>query len=230
MDYNSINNCMSDQQKLSLAASALNQMADNEPKTYDEINDKMTDQQKLSLIAAALQELKDSSSGGGKVLTLSYTTDDFEADPSWGVESGSAVALCITPTITDQNGVQYTLDELMDMFNAGERLFIKNLPIVVGWNGEYGDEARDDLITSRTINTSPRYYSEWEEPGELIVKVVGGDLAFYEVQQHNLDGIGGYWEKATGDNSSAYWRIQKVFMDGEWHIGLFVEMVQVPMS
>lgn len=62
MDFNSINNCMSNQQKLSLSAAALQQMIDNGELTYDDINNKMSDQQKLSLIASALQELKDKSS------------------------------------------------------------------------------------------------------------------------------------------------------------------------
>lgn len=56
MDFNSINNCMSDRQKLSLSAAALQQMISGNL-TYDDINNKMSDQQKLSLIAASLQKL-----------------------------------------------------------------------------------------------------------------------------------------------------------------------------
>lgn len=75
MDYNSINNCMSGQQKLSLAASALNQMVGQEPKTYDEINDTMSDQQKLSIIASALQTLKDQGGGSGTIEPLNDYLD-----------------------------------------------------------------------------------------------------------------------------------------------------------
>ena len=81
MDYNSINNCMSDQQKLSLAASALNQMVKQEPKTYDEINNTMSDQQKLSIIASALQTLKDQG-GGGATLTINIGSTTYTYDGS----------------------------------------------------------------------------------------------------------------------------------------------------
>ena len=59
MDYDSINNHMNKQEKLSLSAAATRQMADNNPQTYDEINSYMTNQQKLSMIAADLQQLVD---------------------------------------------------------------------------------------------------------------------------------------------------------------------------
>lgn len=77
MDFNSINNCMSDQQKLSLSAAALQQMV-NGNLTYDDINNKMSDQQKLSLIAASLQELKDKS--GAAPVYIQPDIQDFSED------------------------------------------------------------------------------------------------------------------------------------------------------
>lgn len=77
MDYNSINNCMSDQQKLSLSAAALQEMV-NGDLTYDDINNKMSDQQKLSLIAASLQELKDKS--GVAPVYIEPSIQDFSED------------------------------------------------------------------------------------------------------------------------------------------------------
>lgn len=228
MDYNSINNCMSDQQKLSLAASALNQMVRQEPKTYDEINDKMTDQQKLSLIAAALQELKDNSGGGGKVLTLHYTESDIEFDELWGIEYGVTAGLVFHPTVTDENGSTYTLDDILEMYNNGEKILLKNVPLVVLWNGDYDDPVVD-LNNSMVINTEPSYYAEWEDPGyPLDVKILGGSLDYMDVTQYDMNNLGGLWDtEFSSSESSAYWKIERV-VDGDGpHIGLFVEALQV---
>lgn len=63
MDFGSINNCMSDQQKLSLSAASLSALTGG-GLTYDDINNKMNDHEKLSLIASALTQL----GGGSNVL------------------------------------------------------------------------------------------------------------------------------------------------------------------
>lgn len=83
LTYDSINNCMSDQQKLSLMAANLQQMVGREPQAYDEINNKMSDRQKLSLIAAALDELKDKPSGEEESLAVG------SYDPATGKIAGS---------------------------------------------------------------------------------------------------------------------------------------------
>ena len=62
MDFDSINNCMSDQQKLSLSAASLSAITGG-GLTYDDINNKMNDHEKLSLIASELTKL-------GKNLTI----------------------------------------------------------------------------------------------------------------------------------------------------------------
>ena len=62
MDFDSINNCMSDQQKLSLSAASLSAITGS-GLTYDDINNKMNDHEKLSLIASELTKL-------GKNLTI----------------------------------------------------------------------------------------------------------------------------------------------------------------
>ena len=58
----SYNNCMSDQQKLSLSAASLSAITGS-GLTYDDINNKMNDHEKLSLIASELTKL-------GKNLTI----------------------------------------------------------------------------------------------------------------------------------------------------------------
>lgn len=98
LTYDSINNCMSDQQKLSLMAANLQQMVGREPKTYDEINNKMSDQQKLSLIAAALDELKDKPSG-----EESLAIDEY--DPATGKITGSGLG---------DTGTVYVLDRMQN--------------------------------------------------------------------------------------------------------------------
>ena len=68
MDFDSINNCMSDQQKLSLSAASLSALTGGSL-TYDDINNKMNDHEKLSLIASALTQL-----GGGGGGTTNYNS------------------------------------------------------------------------------------------------------------------------------------------------------------
>lgn len=72
MDFDSINNCMSDQQKLSLSAASLSALTGGSL-TYDDINNKMDDHEKLSLIASALTQL--GGGGGGAILPLSDYLD-----------------------------------------------------------------------------------------------------------------------------------------------------------
>lgn len=71
MDFDSINNCMSDQQKLSLSAASLSALTGGSL-TYDDINNKMNDHEKLSLIASALTQL---DGGSGAILPLSDYLD-----------------------------------------------------------------------------------------------------------------------------------------------------------
>lgn len=71
MDFDSINNCMSDQQKLSLSAASLSALTGGS-QTYDDINNKMNDHEKLSLIASALTQL---DGGSGAILPLSDYLD-----------------------------------------------------------------------------------------------------------------------------------------------------------
>lgn len=80
MDYNSINNCMSNRQKLSMMAADLQQMAGATPNTYDEINDKMTDQQKLSLMASAIETIKNQGGGEKAPLYISPYFQDYSDD------------------------------------------------------------------------------------------------------------------------------------------------------
>ena len=130
MDYNSINNCMSDQQKLSLSASALNQILGREPQTYDEINDKMSDQQKLSLIASALQELKE---GGGEKAPL-YISPYFQdySDDGQSVDEGDIEGI---------QGMGTTYEALYDFVLFGQdpeyaRSFLC-LPSIELYDGSY---------------------------------------------------------------------------------------------
>lgn len=77
MDFDSINNCMSDQQKLSLSAASLSALTGGSL-TYDDINNKMNDHEKLSLIASALTQL----GGGGETLTINVGSTTYEYDGS----------------------------------------------------------------------------------------------------------------------------------------------------
>lgn len=76
MDFDSINNCMSDQQKLSLSAASLSTLTGGEL-TYDDINNRMSDQQKLSLIASSLTKLGGSLKGIRGRLVLKNTVRRF---------------------------------------------------------------------------------------------------------------------------------------------------------
>lgn len=76
MDFDSINNCMSDQQKLSLSAASLSALTGGSL-TYDDINNKMNDHEKLSLIASALTQL-----GGGEALTINIGSTTYTYDGS----------------------------------------------------------------------------------------------------------------------------------------------------
>lgn len=75
MDFDSINNCMSDQQKLSLSAASLSALTGGEL-TYDDINNKMNDHEKLSLIASALTQL------GNEALTINIGSTTYTYDGS----------------------------------------------------------------------------------------------------------------------------------------------------
>lgn len=77
MDFDSINNCMSDQQKLSLSAASLSALTGGSL-TYDDINNKMNDHEKLSLIASALTQL----GGGGEALTINIGSTTYVYDGS----------------------------------------------------------------------------------------------------------------------------------------------------
>lgn len=76
MDFDSINNCMSDQQKLSLSAASLSARTGGSL-TYDDINNKMNDHEKLSLIASALTQL-----GSGEALTINIGSTTYVYDGS----------------------------------------------------------------------------------------------------------------------------------------------------
>lgn len=87
MDFDSINNCMSDQQKLSLSAASLSTLTGGEL-TYDDINNKMSDQQKLSLIASSLTKLGGSLKGIRGRLVLKTPFAGFAALGEYGSPLG----------------------------------------------------------------------------------------------------------------------------------------------
>lgn len=68
MDYEEINGHMTEQQKSSLRAAVLQQMAGT-TMTYDEINNCLSEQQKTSLMTAALQTMVEDASGAPQEYT-----------------------------------------------------------------------------------------------------------------------------------------------------------------
>lgn len=82
MDYDEVNNCMTEQQKNSLKTAALQQLLQKvvggaqEYTSYDDVNNQLTEQQKNSYQAAALQQLAEADIGGDVIVPLSDYIDE----------------------------------------------------------------------------------------------------------------------------------------------------------
>lgn len=89
MDYEEINSHMTEQQKSSLRAAILQQMAGNTI-TYDEINNCLSEQQKTSLMTAALMSLKDNGGGGGAgSVVLTSVADAANRRRNWSFKDSN---------------------------------------------------------------------------------------------------------------------------------------------
>lgn len=140
MDYDEVNNCMTEQQKNSLKTAALQRLlqqvlgASQEYTSYDDVNNRLTEQQKNSYQTAALQQLAEAGigGGGGAIVPLEDYVD------------------ISTFTITDKDG-------LIEAINEGKGFYLNGS---VAPTGEVGDGFFSGAIDGdRIILTSSLNYA-----------------------------------------------------------------------
>ena len=113
MDYDEVNNCMTEQQKNSLKTAALQQLLQKvvggaqEYTSYDDVNNQLTEQQKNSYQTAALQRLAEADIGGGIIVPLADYVD------------------ITTFTITDKDG-------LIEAINDGKGFYVNGNVLPTG--------------------------------------------------------------------------------------------------
>lgn len=113
MDYDEVNNCMTEQQKNSLKTAALQQLLQKvlggaqEYTSYDDVNNQLTEQQKNSYQTAALQQLAEADIGGGTIVPLADYVD------------------ISTFTITDKDG-------LIEAINDGKGFYVNGNVLPTG--------------------------------------------------------------------------------------------------
>lgn len=158
MDYDEVNNCMTEQQKNSLKTAALQQLLQQvlggaqEYTSYDDVNNQLTEQQKNSYQTAALQQLVEAGIGGGKQYTLMLDTlllDEEEIIPlSSDIDGSDTLAKLIGISVNDF--LQYLED-----VTSGERTDLPNLRI------HFRDGGADtDTYTVGDVSITYRYTGE----------------------------------------------------------------------
>lgn len=159
MDYDEVNNCMTEQQKNSLKTAALQQLLQKvlggaqEYTSYDDVNNQLTEQQKNSYQTAALQQLVEAGIGGGKQYTLmldSLLLDEEEIIPLSSDIDGGGDTLAKLIGISVSDFLQYLED-----VTSGERTDLPNLKVHVRDGG-----ADTDTWTVGDVSIAYRYTGE----------------------------------------------------------------------
>lgn len=132
MDYDEVNNCMTEQQKNSLKTAALQQLLQKvlggaqEYTSYDDVNNQLTEQQKNSYQTAALQQLAEAGVGGGDIVDLTpyfdpqtFTLDVEEVIPlvregghiyslNISGQGEEGMTMCFSGAVIQNNLLQFT--------------------------------------------------------------------------------------------------------------------------
>ena len=202
MDYDEVNNCMTEQQKNSLKTAALQQLlqqvlgAPQEYTSYDDVNNQLTEQQKNSYQTAALQQLVEAGIGGGKQYTLILDTtlsDVEEILPlSSDIDGSDTSAKLIGISVSDF--LQYLED-----VTTGGRTDLPNLKVHV-----YDAGSGMDAFTVGDVSIVYRYTGE-DDPET-------GDPIF-----HYYLSFAAY---SSTDEIYKYYQGEIKLDDDEWCIGL----------
>lgn len=156
MDYDEVNNCMTEQQKNSLKTAALQQLLQKviggaqEYTSYDDVNNQLTEQQKNSYQTAALQQLAEADiGGGGAIVPLSDYINDM-----WVITDKDG----LISAIEDGKGFylgdsQARVVSILGGAVADGKITLTTSPIVDGSNGQLAQIAITyDEVTGAPIS------------------------------------------------------------------------------
>lgn len=207
MDYDEVNNCMTEQQKNSLKTAALQQLLQQvlggaqEYTSYDDVNNQLTEQQKNSYQTAALQQLAEAGIGGDNTFAFKVKTDAVPTKDkdikdlyqNYGIPGKYYTSHDLT--FEDKDGNEITADQIVAAYKDGKKLALIGVEHL-GANYYINDgdvtiqEPRDER-TNLPIMVSERYNNDDIELylQGISTNDVSNGLLVYALELYETDGV-----------------------------------------